>query len=134
MLTRFETFGGSARRPTKPNVRQSRPIAAVHVVAVGNLSALVHGVEGLEVKELHALTSELGVGEGADNAGVDGVLVLGTRAVGGEEADTLDVPVRVALDVVLVDGELVGGKGTSLVRAEDGNTGKLLNGGDTSDD
>ena len=38
------------------------------------------------------------------------------------------------MDSIPVDSKLVGGEGTSLVRAQDGNTGQLLNSGDTGDD
>jgi hypothetical protein len=72
---------------------------AIGRVAVGDLGTLVNGVEGLEVEELNAGAGRLGVREGADDTAVNGVLVLGTGSVGSEEADALDIPVRVALDV-----------------------------------
>lgn len=51
-----------------------------------------------------------------------------------QDHDLVGVELRVALDLVHVDGELVGGEGAGLVGAEDGDTGELLDGGDAGDD
>ena len=109
-------------------------LASIHVVSVGDLGSFVDGVERFEVEELDTCSSRFGVWEGTDDTTVNSILVLGSGCVGGKETDTLDVPVGVALYVLLVDGELVGGKSTGLVRAENGDTSKFLNGGDTGDD
>lgn len=108
--------------------------ATVHVVSVSDFGTLVNGVERLEVKEFDTSTGLVGVGKGTNNTAVNGILVLGSGSVSSEETDTLNVPLRVALDILLVNGKLVGGKGTGLVRTEDGDTGKLFNGSDTSND
>jgi len=100
-------------------------------VEVRDFGTFVDRVEGLEVEELDALASKFRVGEGADNAAVNGVLVLCSGRVCGEKADTLNIPLGVALDVLLVDRELVRGKGTGLVGTKDGNTCKLLDSGDS---
>ncbi len=93
---------------------------------------LVDGVEGLKVEQLDTVTGDGSVLESADNGSVDGILVLGSRSVGGESDDVVDVgPVRVELDELGVDGKLVGGEGTGLVRAENVDTGELFDGSDT---
>ena len=112
----------------------SLELASVTLVNVGDLSSLVDGVEGLEVDELDTLSSLGGVGESSNDTAVDSILVLGSGSVGSEETDTLNVPLGVALDVLLVDGKLVGGKGTGLVGTKDGNTSKLLDSGDSGND
>lgn len=48
--------------------------------------------------------------------------------------DILSFELSVSLDLVHVDGELVGRKGSGLVRAEDGDSGQLFDGRDSSDD
>lgn len=108
--------------------------AAGRLLAVGDLSALIDGVEGLEVEELDAGAGPGRIGERADNASVDGVLVLGTGSVGSEQENVLGREGAVGLDQLLVDGELVGGEGTGLVRAENGDTSEFLNGRDASND
>lgn len=112
----------------------SLELASISVISVGNLGSLVDRVEGLEVEELDTLSSLGNITESADDTTVNGILVLGSRSVGGQKTDTLDIPLGVALDVLLVNGELVGGEGTSLVGTKDGDTGKLLNGSDSGDD
>lgn len=109
-------------------------LASISVVSVGDLSSLVDGVEWLEVKELNTLTSHGWVGQGTDDTAVDGILVLGSGSVGSKETDALDVPGGVAFDVLLVDGELVGGQCTGLVGTQDGDTSKFLDGSDTGND
>lgn len=109
-------------------------LATVHVVSVSDLGTLVNRVEGLEVKELNTTTSLLGVRKGTNDTTVNGVLVLGTGSIGGEETDALNVPLGVALDILLVNSKLVGGEGTGLVGTENGDTGKLFNGSDTGND
>jgi len=105
----------------------------VSLVEVGDLSSLVDRVERLEVEELDTLSGHLWVWKRTNDTTVDGVLVLGSGAVGSKETNTLDVPLGVALDVLLVNGELVGGESTGLVGTEDGDTGKLFNGSDSGD-
>jgi hypothetical protein len=109
----------------------SLELTTVSVVSVGDFSSLVDRVEGLEVKEIDTISGKLGVGKGTDDTTVNGVLVLDSGSVGSEETDTLDVPLGVALDVLLVDGKLVGGEGTGLVGTEDGDTSELFNGSDS---
>jgi hypothetical protein len=104
------------------------------LLTVGNLSTLVDGVERLEVQELDALTSTLGITKGRDDGSINGVLVLGTGSVGSEEDDILSGEGAVGLDRVAVNRQLVGGEGTSLIRAKDGDTSQLLDGSNTSDD
>lgn len=103
------------------------------VLAVGDLGTLVDGVEWLEIEESDSSTGLGGITEGTDDTGIDGILVLGTRSVGGEEDDILSGEGAVCPDGVAVDGELVGGEGTGLVRAEDGDTSQLFDGSDTGD-
>jgi len=104
------------------------------LLTVGDLGTLVNGVEGLEVEEGNSGTSAGGVPEGLDDGGVDGVLVLGTGGVGSEKDHILCREGAVGLDSVAINGELVGGEGTSLVGAKDGDTSQLLNGRNTGDD
>lgn len=102
--------------------------------SVGDLGSLVDRVEGLEVEELDALSSQCGVREGTNNTTVDGILVLSSRGVGSEQDGLVNGEGTVGLDVLLVDGELVGGQCTGLVGTQDGNTGQLFDGGDTGND
>jgi hypothetical protein len=106
---------------------------AGRLLEVGDLGPLVDGVEGLEVQELDSLSGEGRVREGSNDTSIDGVLVLGTGRVGGEQDTLLDRVGTVGLDVLLVDGQLVGGQGTGLVGTQDGDTGQLLDGSDTGD-
>ena len=46
------------------------------LLTVGDFSALVDGVEGLEFKQLDASASIGGIADGASNAGVNSILVL----------------------------------------------------------
>lgn len=103
------------------------------LLAVGDLGTLVGRVERLEVEQLNAGTCAGNVTNGLDNGQIDSVLVLGTGSVCSEEDDIVGGEGAVGLDSVTIDGELVGGKGTGLVRAQDGDTGQLLNGSDTGD-
>ena len=75
-----------------------------------------------------------GFREGANDTSVDGVLILGTGSVGSQLDDILDGEGTVNPDGGAIDGELVSGEGASLVRAQNGDGGQLLNGGDTGDD
>lgn len=104
------------------------------LLAVGDLGTLVDGVEGLEVEELDTGAGTVDVTESADDGSVDGVLVLGTGSVGGEEDDIVGGEGTVRLDGAAIDGELVGGERTGLVGTENGDTGQLLDGSDTGDD
>lgn len=107
---------------------------ARRLLAVGDFGSLIDGVEGLEIDEFDTSAGLLGVVKHADNASIDGVLVLGTGSIGGEEHDIIGGEGAVGLDELLVDGKLVGGEGTGLVGAEDGDTSQLLNSGNTGDD
>lgn len=89
----------------------------IGILGVGDLGALVDRVEGLKLDELDAGAGLGDVAEGADDAAVDGVLVLRARGVGGEQADGVDVVGRVRLDRRLVDRELVGRERARLVCA-----------------
>ena len=102
-------------------------------LAVGDLGTLVDGVEWLEIEELDARTGAGWVTNGSNDGGIDGVLVLGTRSIGGEENDVLSREGAICLDGVAIDGQLVGGESTGLVRAQDGDTSQLLNSRDTGD-
>lgn len=104
------------------------------LLAVRDLRALVDGVERLEVEQSDTFARGLGVLERADDARVDGVLVLRARRVGGEEHDVLDREMRVRLHGALVNSQLVRRKGARLVRAQDRHTRQLLNRRDTRDD
>lgn len=104
------------------------------LLTVGDLRTLVDGVEWLEVEELDTGAGAGNVTEGLDDTEINGVLVLGTGGVGGQKHDIVGGKWTVGLHGGAIDGELVGGEGTRLVRAEDGDTGQLLDGGDTSDD
>lgn len=96
--------------------------------SVGDFSSLVDRVEGLEVQELDALSSQCGVGKGSDNTTVDGILVLGSGSIGGKQDGLVNGEGTVSLDVFLVDGKLVGGQCTGLVGTKDGDTCQFLNG------
>jgi len=56
---------------------------------VGNLGTLVKAVEGFKVEELNASTGALGVIEGRNDTAVNGILVLCTRSIGGEQDDVV---------------------------------------------
>ena len=107
---------------------------AGRLLTVSTLGALVNGVEGFEVKDLDALVSLGGVGDGTNDTRVDGVLVLGTRSVGSQLDDIVSREGAVSPDGGAIDGEFVSGEGTGLVGTENGNSGQLLDGGDTGDD
>lgn len=109
-------------------------LATVHFVSVSDLGTLVNRVEGFEVEEFDTSTSLLRVREGTNDTTVNGVLVLGTGSIGSEETYTLNVPLGVALDILLVNGKLVGGESTGLVGTKDGDTSKLFDGSDTGND
>ncbi len=104
------------------------------LLAVGDLGTLVDGVKRLEVEELDSSTGASSIAEGSNDRSIDGVLVLGTRSVGGEKNDILSGEGAVGLDGIAIDGKLVGGQSTGLVRAQDGDTSKFLDSGDTGDD
>ncbi len=108
---------------------------AGRLLEVSDLGTLVNRVEGLEVKELDTSTGVGRVLERTNNGGVDSILVLSTRSVSTETDDIVNVgPVRVELDELSVNSKLVGGEGTGLVRAENVDTGELLDGSDTGND
>ena len=96
------------------------------------------GVEGGELVGDPA-RSELVLGAGVVLEGRDGNLVNGVERADvvrrGESGDGHhEVDVNTLRGERLVDGQLVGGKCTSLVRAENVDTGKRLNGGKLLDD
>lgn len=95
--------------------------------AVGHLGTLVGRVEGDKVELLNSLAGQGGVGEGLDNTGIDGILVLHTGGVGREEDNVLGGDIGVGLDVGEIDGQFVKSKSSGLVRAKNGNTSQLLN-------
>ncbi|WVZ73285.1 hypothetical protein U9M48_021611 [Paspalum notatum var. saurae] len=106
------------------------PVPVAVAVDVGDGGALLDGVEGQEVDLLDAGAGLLGVGEHADDAGVDGVLVLDAGGPGGvEEHHVLVDALAAHLDEGLVDGELVEGERAGLVAAEHVHPGHLLDGG-----
>ena len=71
--------------------------------------------------------------EGEDGDLVDGVEVLDV-VVGGNGSDSHHpVDINTLGDVGLTDGQLVGGEGTGLIRAEDIDTGEGLDGGELLD-
>ena len=76
------------------------------------ISAHFYGVGGLEVDEFDTGTGLGPVIEGAHNAGVNGVLVLKTRGVCGEQEDMSGGERAVGFDQGLVDRE-----GSGLVGA-----------------
>ncbi|KAI7862127.1 hypothetical protein BDF14DRAFT_140553 [Spinellus fusiger] len=106
---------------------------AIGHTAVGDFSTLVDGVEGLELEFFNALTRGLGVGQGVDNAEINGILVLSTGRVGRETDDVVATKLGVGLDSRLVYDQLVQGQGTGLVRAEDGDSSHFLDGSDAGD-
>lgn len=126
--------GNEVDDDTSHTLGGSLKFASVSVISVGDFSSLVDRVERLKVEELDTFSSFADVTKGTDDTTVNGVLVFGSRSVGGQETDTLDVPLGVALDVFLVNGELVGGKGTGLVGTKNGDTGKFFNGSDSRND
>lgn len=99
--------------------------------SVGDFSSLVDRVEGLEVQELDALSSQGGVGKSADDTTVNGILVLGSGRVGGKQDTLVNGEGTVSLDVLLVDGKLVGSQCTGLVGTKDGDTCQFFNGSDS---
>lgn len=72
--------------------------------------------------------------EGHDGDLVDGVEVLDVVVGGNGSNSHHPVNINTLVDVGLTDGELVGSKGTSLVRAENVDTSKGLNGSELLDD
>lgn len=99
---------------------------------IGDLGTLVDRVERLKIELSNPESSKSGIAEVLSTASVDGVLILGSRCVSGEEADLFGViGGRVAFERCFVDGELVCRERTRFVGAEDGDAGELLNGGDT---
>ena len=106
---------------------------ARRLLAICNFSTLVDGVERLEIEELDAGTGTGGVTDRADDTGIDGVLVLSAGGVCGEKHNVVGGEGTVSAHDALVDGELVGCEGASLVGAQDGDTRQFLDGGDTGD-
>ena len=106
---------------------------AGRLLAVGDLRALVNGVERLEVKELDTSASARRIADGTNDARVDSVLVLGTGGVRSQKDDIVGGERGVGAEGSAIDGKLVGGECTSLVRAQNSDGGKLLDGGDTGD-
>ena len=104
------------------------------LLTVGNLGTLVDGVEWLEVEDLDTSVGFGWVGDGIDDTCIDGVLVLGTGSVCSQLDDILKGEWTVSPDGHTIDGEFVGGEGTGLVRAQDGDGSQLLDGSDTGDD
>ena len=92
------------------------------------------GFKRLKVEELDTVACAARVANCADNTSVDGVLVLSTGGVGGEENHILSGEWAVCTNALAVDSELVRGQRTRLIRAKNGDGGKLLNGRDTRDD
>jgi hypothetical protein len=115
------------------HLNDNTDIAAGHGRSVvGTVTS--HGTE--LAKTLEALDAGVGLGriiEGANDALINAVLVLGTRGIGSEEDNVLGQEGAVGLDELLVDCQLVGGQGTGLVRTEDSDTSQLFNGSDTGD-
>jgi hypothetical protein len=107
---------------------------AGRLLAIGDLGTLVDGVEWLEIEELDASTSACRITDGLNDRRVDSILVLGTGCISSKEDDVFSREGAICADGVPVDGELVGGQSTGLVRAQDGDTSQLLDSGDTGDD
>ena len=107
---------------------------ASRLFAVGTLSALVDGVKRLEVEDLDTSMSLGRVRDGTDNASVDGILIFHTGSVSGQLDNIIGRKGSVGPNRGAIDGEFVGGKGTSLVGTEDGDGSQLFDGSDTSDD
>ena len=93
---------------------------------------LVNGVERLEVEDLD---TGMGLGRIEDETDdtVDSVLILHMGSIGSQLDDVVDRERTVSPDGLAIDGELVGGEGTGLVRTQDGNGSQLFNGGGTGD-
>ena len=90
-------------------------------------------VEWLEVDDLDAGMGHGWFWEGINDASVDSIPVLGTGSVGSQFDDILNGEGTISPDGGAIDGEFVGGEGSGLVRAEDGDGNQLLNGSDTGD-
>lgn len=102
------------------------------LLAVCDLGTFVDRVEWLEVEKFDTGTGASRITDGVNNALIDGILVLGTGSIGGKEDNILCREGAVSADGVTVNGELVGGKGTRLVGAKNGDGSQFLDGGNTS--
>ena len=100
---------------------------------VGAPGTIVDRVEWLEVDDLDAGMGHGWFWEGINDASVDSIPVLGTGSVGSQFDDILNGEGTISPDGGAIDGEFVGGEGSGLVRAEDGDGNQLLNGSDTGD-
>ena len=85
------------------------------LLTVGALGTFVDRVEWLEVDDLDTGVGLGGVRDGTNDTGVDSILVFGTGSVGGQLDDIVDGEGTVSPDGGTIDGEFVGGEGTSLV-------------------
>ena len=104
------------------------------LLTVGNLGTLIDGVKWLEVENLDASVGLGWLGDGTNDTRVNGILVLGTGSVGSQLDDIFKGEGAVSPNGGAIDGELVGGEGTGLVRAQDSDGSQLLNSSDTGDD
>ncbi len=102
--------------------------------AVRYFRALVDRVEWFEVKEFDTSSSNGGVAQSLYHGSIDRILVLSSRGICSEKNDLVWGEVAVCLDGIPVDSELVRRERASLVGAQDGHSGQLLDGGDTRDD
>ena len=104
------------------------------LLAVGDLGALVDGVERLEVQKLKTGTGPRSITKGANNRKINSILILSARSVGSEKNNIVGREGAVRANGLSVNSGLVGRQSTSLVRAENSDTSELLDGGDTGDD